>query len=597
MHIHATTDVPSSVLFPWLHGIGDGPKGLEGGALEEFFGYPSCSPPPYRGLTIMRVPTPLLRSAGGLESGAVASGKQAQIRPGPGTGDAAAASPASLVMERDDTVRAREAPAQQSRSSTPVPCTIACPKPASWDAMKRWSAAPAAHVGAAPGGELSGQERLSARTRSASYSTTVSTSASSEMSSEPSFLSLSVSHPRDSGFPHAIWGRGPAASVDSCSGYSPSSSVSSSVMWRADDDQDKEGQGKVRTGNSSGSSLDDHSCMHPTASKSKLASGPTSTQGLLERLETSEAALHARGALHCALTGHSGAENVQVPARPSSASPSISSYHASLLDAAPMQRSRSTGPLSRHMAPTPRVSMSPDPSDPKSGLRSVSTSGRSRNHSPVPSRPGTPRFKAPGGASTAPANEKATAPAGSGSAPPSTEGQAAGSTERTVSALGAQPNCRLVNSSSLDDLLDVLDPGTHDMSFEFKRPKLSPEVSLRNLNVQEVKYTTISDIVLYGPAMSIDPSVKQRQLLALAQRCVDPLADSLTSADRQVLAGWLTPKTDWQGSVCRWSSSRSSSSWVTTARKYRPTLRELYITGSMWCKASELLATPDIPAE
>jgi hypothetical protein len=38
IHLHSRTDIPSSLLFPWLHGIGDGPNGLEGGPLEEFFG-------------------------------------------------------------------------------------------------------------------------------------------------------------------------------------------------------------------------------------------------------------------------------------------------------------------------------------------------------------------------------------------------------------------------------------------------------------------------------------------------------------------------------------------------------------------------------
>jgi hypothetical protein len=33
-------DTPTSVLFPWLHGIGDGPLGANG-PLEQFFGYVS----------------------------------------------------------------------------------------------------------------------------------------------------------------------------------------------------------------------------------------------------------------------------------------------------------------------------------------------------------------------------------------------------------------------------------------------------------------------------------------------------------------------------------------------------------------------------
>ncbi|KAK4688792.1 hypothetical protein P7C73_g1321, partial [Tremellales sp. Uapishka_1] len=53
---HSMVDIPSQVMFPWLHGISDdGNKGREMGA---FFGHaPPFEPPPYRGLCILRAPT------------------------------------------------------------------------------------------------------------------------------------------------------------------------------------------------------------------------------------------------------------------------------------------------------------------------------------------------------------------------------------------------------------------------------------------------------------------------------------------------------------------------------------------------------------
>ncbi|KAK8861357.1 hypothetical protein IAR55_002176 [Kwoniella newhampshirensis] len=52
---HSMIDTPSSVLFPWLHGISD--DGQKGRDMAAFFGYgPPFEPPPYRGLSVMFCP-------------------------------------------------------------------------------------------------------------------------------------------------------------------------------------------------------------------------------------------------------------------------------------------------------------------------------------------------------------------------------------------------------------------------------------------------------------------------------------------------------------------------------------------------------------
>jgi hypothetical protein len=60
----------------------------------------------------------------------------------------------------------------------------------------------------------------------------------------------------------------------------------------------------------------------------------------------------------------------------------------------------------------------------------------------------------------------------------------------------------LVGAAKVEDVLDVHPEtalGKGDGQIVFKPIALSTEVSLRNLNIQEVKYATVSDIVLYVP--------------------------------------------------------------------------------------------------
>jgi dual specificity MAP kinase phosphatase len=62
----------------------------------------------------------------------------------------------------------------------------------------------------------------------------------------------------------------------------------------------------------------------------------------------------------------------------------------------------------------------------------------------------------------------------------------------------------LVNAIKTGDILD-LDLGA--VTGEFKKPDLGGEVSLRNLRIQEVKYGTISDLLLYSEEGLSDENV------------------------------------------------------------------------------------------
>ncbi|ODO06333.1 hypothetical protein L198_01565 [Cryptococcus wingfieldii CBS 7118] len=55
MEAHSLIDTPSSIMFPWLHGISD--DGQKGRDMANFFGHsPPFEPPPYRGLSVMFCP-------------------------------------------------------------------------------------------------------------------------------------------------------------------------------------------------------------------------------------------------------------------------------------------------------------------------------------------------------------------------------------------------------------------------------------------------------------------------------------------------------------------------------------------------------------
>lgn len=151
--------------------------------------------------------------------------------------------------------------------------------------------------------------------------------------------------------------------------------------------------------------------------------------------------------------------------------------------------------------PTPQAPLSAHPMEENSLLRTASAHGKMRSDSPTPSvniatqaRPDIlvrtnsdhAIYSGPEdaqveqlewSATTNDANEDREHDAGEGVAP--------------------QWNARsiLINAIKTDDILDL---DIDAANGEFKKPDLGGEVSLRNLRIQEVKYGTISDLLLYS---------------------------------------------------------------------------------------------------
>jgi len=57
----------------------------------------------------------------------------------------------------------------------------------------------------------------------------------------------------------------------------------------------------------------------------------------------------------------------------------------------------------------------------------------------------------------------------------------------------ARPSCILLNALHVQDIFDIAKKGPA----RFRPAKLPQQINLRNLNIQQIKYATISDVVLY----------------------------------------------------------------------------------------------------
>lgn len=151
--------------------------------------------------------------------------------------------------------------------------------------------------------------------------------------------------------------------------------------------------------------------------------------------------------------------------------------------------------------PTPQAPLSAHPTDENSMLRTASAKGRLRSASPTPvtSVPfhGRPEML-----------KRASSDQTMSSGPEDVQAEHLGwsSTAHDAELLRDQDKdqtgplswdkrCMLVNAIKTEDILE-LDLGT--AMGQFKKPDLGGEVSLRNLRIQEVKYGTISDLLLYS---------------------------------------------------------------------------------------------------
>jgi dual specificity MAP kinase phosphatase len=62
-----------------------------------------------------------------------------------------------------------------------------------------------------------------------------------------------------------------------------------------------------------------------------------------------------------------------------------------------------------------------------------------------------------------------------------------------------RPSCVLLNALHVQDIFEL--PKLNSKYLEqprFRTAKLPPQINLRNLNIQQIKYATVSDIILYA---------------------------------------------------------------------------------------------------
>lgn len=80
------------------------------------------------------------------------------------------------------------------------------------------------------------------------------------------------------------------------------------------------------------------------------------------------------------------------------------------------------------------------------------------------------------------------------------------------------PSCILLNALHVQDVFDL--PGTgrrYTGEARFRPAKLPAQINLRNLNIQQIKYSTISDIILYAKDGTSDGLLKVAEMVAQAQ--------------------------------------------------------------------------------
>lgn len=80
------------------------------------------------------------------------------------------------------------------------------------------------------------------------------------------------------------------------------------------------------------------------------------------------------------------------------------------------------------------------------------------------------------------------------------------------------PSCILLNALHVQDVFDL--PGTGRRYIgepRFRPARLPAQINLRNLNIQQIKYSTISDIILYAKDGVSDGLLKVAEMVAQAQ--------------------------------------------------------------------------------
>jgi dual specificity MAP kinase phosphatase len=92
-----------------------------------------------------------------------------------------------------------------------------------------------------------------------------------------------------------------------------------------------------------------------------------------------------------------------------------------------------------------------------------------------------------------------------GAEPPTPPQRSPAETDAGEDEMDAVPKCLLMNALHILDIFDLPGMGSRIVkSPRFRPARLPNQINLRNLNIQQIKYTTISDVVLYAKAGVVD---------------------------------------------------------------------------------------------
>ncbi|KAJ9127823.1 hypothetical protein QFC24_000107 [Naganishia onofrii] len=472
-------DTPTSVLFPWLHGIGDGPLGANG-PLEQFFGNPSLTPPRYRGLCILKAPPVTAAS-----KHSPSADNMQPLR-----------SSSSTSKSDDDSWQGQHTALNTAESTDP----------------------------ASP---------YTPRDRAASTSTYLSTMSSatwaSTDSSEPSLYSIRSS-------PQSVTTIG-----TDCGGKSSETGITpiDSMSFTEDIDRNE--------GNAAGQPVE--VAMHPTCSKRMLgvetSSRDTASFGSVVTLAALQTSVPSSDVeMDPDVDMEEGEVELQIP-------PSIS--YDSISPAG--TRTPQTSP-----PPTPQAPLSAHPTEENSILRTASGKGRVRSASPTPVNNAAPKclsellIRADSDRNGHTGREDSQVEHAEWAhnvhdADLLRDPQAAESQASTW-----QNRSMLVNAIKTDDILDL---DVNAAQGVFKKPDLGGEVSLRNLRIQEIKYGSIADLLLYSeegisadsPRDLRDPLIRTAFSIARAQARLyqERLVSFYSDLQHPPVSPFCQPSDDFQG--------------------------------------------------
>ena len=187
-------------------------------------------------------------------------------------------------------------------------------------------------------------------------------------------------------------------------------------------------------------------------------------------------------------------------------------------------RHSTTPPIVARSISTPEVPVSAHPADQVSVLRTISGRGMARGGSPSPATPpiaSCPAMRTPDmGNLTIPEDDDSDIELELPVCPAVDETSAAISSSEIHDAHpeAKHKSCMLVNALRAETLLDLDKELSNGEQAKFLPPDLGGQISLRNLMIQEVKYATISDLVIYAPQGLQCDSTGKIPLLEVAKR-------------------------------------------------------------------------------